>query len=307
MKKFLINICLVFCICLNFIDAQPLGNVLEPISVHAGSHELSNADLFKKNSVISFYQVADDHFMTRKEQKGAEVYAASSFPGPLDLVFDERVLPAFLKGKNFEMNSSGQCFELNTLKYNMENSVTYGVIIKKLSCLRESEVIYLSSDQWEQQNLSYDADALNGVNPRFAAKNDMGLESKSLALSAGSEEAWQIKKVDALVCPVNCICTLNGDSQMIVDDGSVCWTYILDRSEGGWLIYPNPTHGSAILKSESPFQAITIYNSIGALVYSQTSMQVFQLDLPRLPLGVYQVNLSISNELSTKVFAVINN
>ncbi len=68
-------------------------------------------------------------------------------------------------------------------------------------------------------------------------------------------------------------------------------------------IYPNPTNSKVIIKSESKFDYVEIYNILGQKISSNTISEYQEIDMNDFPTGIY--TLKISNEEITKSVKII--
>lgn len=70
-----------------------------------------------------------------------------------------------------------------------------------------------------------------------------------------------------------------------------------------WNIFPNPTSDNIQISSKEPFDSIKLFNSNGALVefeIAQKSNGTFSMSLSELPSGIYFLQCSKKNEVSTR-------
>ena len=89
---------------------------------------------------------------------------------------------------------------------------------------------------------------------------------------------------------------------IIVQDGKLLGIDETDRE--GFRVYPNPTSGSIIIESVSHFDRLTVYNSLGKILFEQPVISSKTLlDLSPRGRGVYYIRLS--GEKSTSIREVV--
>jgi hypothetical protein len=78
-------------------------------------------------------------------------------------------------------------------------------------------------------------------------------------------------------------------------------TGLVDLKENGILIYPNPTRGELIVKSEElKVENIEIYDVVGKKLLTLNSQLLTQIDLRQFPAGVYFIHIQTTTGTITQ-------